>query len=331
MLIDIDRERAAALGVSVQSVGRTLEATMGARRVNTITDRGEEYYVYLQAERQARSNIADLANRYVRSTRTGELVPLSTIVSFKAQGDAAERRRHNRQVAVVINANLAPGYAIGEGMKYLERIAREEIGSQPLSIDYVGDSRQFLKAQGAIGFVFLFSLVIVFLVLAAQFESFIHPITIMVTVPLAIAGGLFGLYMFGATLNIYSQIGLVILIALAAKNGILIVEFANQLRDEGKSVREAILEATDLRVRPILMTSLATIAGAVPLILGHGAGAETRQTIGVVIFFGLLVSTMLTLCVAPVVYDILARRTKSPEETGRLIDSYSEGQATPAE
>ncbi|MBL8551204.1 MAG: efflux RND transporter permease subunit [Hyphomonadaceae bacterium] len=331
VLVDIDRDRAAALGVSVQAIGRTLEATMGARRVNTISDRGQEYYVFLQSERQARSNISDLANRYVRSERTGELVPLATIISFKTAGDAAERRRLNRQTRVSIQTALAPGYAVGDAIKFLEPIARQEIGDQPITIDYLGQARQFREASGAIGFVFLFSLVIVFLVLAAQFESFIHPITIMVTVPLAIAGGLFGLYMFGGTLNIYSQIGLVILIALAAKNGILIVEFANQLRDEGKSVREAILESADLRMRPILMTSLATIAGSVPLILGHGAGAESRQTIGVVIFFGLLVSTMLTLFVAPVVYDLLAKRTRSPEETGKMIDSYAEGEATPAE
>jgi multidrug efflux pump len=333
VLVDIDRERAAALGVSVQSIGRTLEATMGSRRVNTISDRGEEYYVYLQAERGERSDIADLANKYVRSDRTGELVPLSTLVNLQTVGDSAERRRMNRQAAVTISASIGGDYAIGDALNELEQIARAEIGNEPITIDYTGAARQYKQSTGAIVFAFGFALVVVFLVLAAQFESFVHPLTIMVSVPLAITGGLFGLFLFDGTLNIYSEIGLIILIALAAKNGILIVEFANQLRDEGKNIRDAIIEASDLRVRPVLMTSVATIAGAVPLILGHGAGAESRFTIGTVIFFGLLVATMLTLFVVPVFYDLLARFTKSPEATAKEIEAYEHGDAVarPAE
>lgn len=333
VLVDIDRERAASLGVSVQSIGRTLEATMGARRVNTITDRGEEYYVYLQAERDERSNIADLTNKYVRSDRTGELVPLSTIVSLRTVGDSAERRRMNRQAAVTIGASIPGDFAIGDAMHELETIAREEIGDQPISIDYTGQARQFRQATGAIGFAFAFALIIVYLVLAAQFESFVHPLVIMLSVPLALMGGLFGLYLFDNTLNIYSQIGLIILIALAAKNGILIVEFANQLRDEGRNVRDAILDAADLRVRPVLMTSIATMAGAIPLIVAHGAGSESRATIGTVIFFGLGVATMLTLFVIPVFYDLLARYTKSPEATAKQIEEFEHGEAAarPAE
>jgi multidrug efflux pump len=333
VLVDIDRERAAALGVSVQSIGRTLEATMGARRVNTITDRGEEYYVYLQAERDERSDISDLTNKYVRSDRTGELVPLSTIVSLRTVGDSAERRRMNRQAAVTVSASMPGDFAIGDAMRELEGVANEEIGDQAISIDYTGQARQFRQATGAIGFAFVFALIIVYLVLAAQFESFVHPFVIMLSVPLALMGGLFGLFLFEHTLNIYSQIGLIILIALGAKNGILIVEFANQLRDEGRSIRDAILEASDLRIRPVLMTSIATMAGAVPLMLAHGAGAESRTTIGTVIFFGLGVATMLTLFVIPAFYDLLARFTKSPEATGRAIDEYDHGEAVarPAE
>ncbi|MEJ0061284.1 MAG: efflux RND transporter permease subunit [Terricaulis sp.] len=325
VLVDIDRERAASLGVSVQAIGRTLEATMGSRRVNTITDRGEEYYVYVQAERDERSDISDMNSKYVRSDRTGELVPLSAVVSLRTVGDASERRRMNRQASVTISASTPANYPMGDALNEIERIAREEIGEQPISIDYAGAARQFKQASGAIAFAFAFALVIVFLVLAAQFESFVHPLVIMLTVPLAVAGGLFGLFLFDNTLNIYSEIGLIILIALGAKNGILIVEFANQLRDEGRSIREAILEASDLRVRPVLMTSIATIVGALPLILGHGAGAESRATIGVVIFFGLLVATMLTLFVVPVFYDLLARFTKSPETTAREIEAYEHG------
>jgi multidrug efflux pump len=333
VLVDIDRERAAALGVSVQSIGRTLEATMGARRVNTITDRGEEYYVYLQAERNERSDISDLTNKYVRSDRTGELVPLSTIVSLRTAGDSAERRRMNRQAAVTVSASIPGDYAIGDAMQEFERIAAEEIGDQAISVDYTGQARQFRQATGAIGFAFAFALIIVYLVLAAQFESFVHPFVIMLSVPLALMGGLFGLFLFDNTLNIYSQIGLIILIALGAKNGILIVEFANQLRDEGKNIRDAILEASDLRIRPVLMTSIATMAGAVPLILAHGAGSESRATIGTVIFFGLGVATMLTLFVVPAFYDLLARYTKSPEATAKQIEEYAHTEAVtrPAE
>jgi multidrug efflux pump len=333
VLVDIDRERAAGLGVSVQAIGRTLEATMGAQRVNTITDRGEEYYVYLQAERNERSNIGDLSNKFVRSDRTGELVPLSTLISLRTVGDTSERRRMNRQAAITISAQMAANAPLGDALNEMERVATEEIGDQPISIDYTGAARQFRQASGAIVFAFCFALVVVFLVLAAQFESFIHPLVIMLSVPLALAGGVFGLFLFNGSLNIYSEIGLIILIALAAKNGILIVEFANQLRDGGSSIREAILEASDLRIRPILMTSIATIAGALPLIIGHGAGAESRATIGVVIFFGLAIATMLTLFVVPVFYDLLARYTKSPEATAREIETYehSEALAKPAE
>lgn len=333
VLVQIDRERAAALGVSVQAIGRTLEATMGSRRVNTITDRGEEYYVYMQAERNERSDIADLTNKFVRSDLTGELVPLATLVTMQTVGDSAERRRMNRQAAVTISASIPGDYAIGDALTELEAMARPEIGDQPITLDYTGAARQYKQSTGAIVFAFLFALIVVFLVLAAQFESFVHPLVIMLAVPLAVTGGLFGLFLFDYSLNIYSEIGLIILIALSAKNGILIVEFANQMRDEGKSIRDAILEAADLRVRPVLMTSIATVVGSLPLILGHGAGAESRSTIGVVIFFGLSVATMMTLFVVPVFYDLLARYTKSPEATAKQIEEYehTEALARPAE
>jgi multidrug efflux pump len=260
-------------------------------------------------------------------------VPLSTLVNVNTVGDSAERRRMNRQASVTISASIAGDYAIGDALEELETLARAEIGNEPVTIDYTGAARQYKQSTGAIAFAFAFALIVVFLVLAAQFESFVHPFVIMVSVPLALTGGLFGLYLFNGTLNIYSQIGLIILIALAAKNGILIVEFANQLRDEGRNVRDAIIEASDLRIRPVLMTSVATIVGAIPLILGHGAGAESRFTIGVVIFFGLLVATLLTLFVVPVFYDLLARYTKSPDATAKEIEAFEhrEAAARPAE
>jgi multidrug efflux pump len=332
VVIDIDRERAAALGVSVQQIGRTLEATMGQRRVNTISDRGREYFVFIQAERDARSDLTDLTNQFVRSDRTGAMIPLSSVVSYRTVGETGERRRLDRLAAVSIGASLAPGYAIGDALDWLENTTREEIGAQNITLKYQGAAKQFKDASGATDLAFLFALLIVFLVLAAQFESFIHPFVIMLTVPLAVAGGAAGLFLFDNSLNIYSRIGLIILIALAAKNGILIVEFANQLRDEGRSIRDAILEAADLRLRPILMTSIATVIGAVPLIITAGAGAEARQTIGVVIVFGVTVATLLTLFVTPVFYDLLARFTKSPESVSRDIDRFeNEERLRPAE
>ncbi|MBL8558508.1 MAG: efflux RND transporter permease subunit [Hyphomonadaceae bacterium] len=321
-IVDIDLERAAALGVSVQAVGRTLEATMGARRVNTITDRGREYYVYLQAERDARSNLSDLGDKFVRSDTTGALVPLSSVVTYKTVGETGERRRLDRLAAVSVAATLGPGYAIGDALDYLEDIVRTESAGHNVAIGYQGAAKQFKDSSGAILFTFGFALLIVFLVLAAQFESFVHPVTIMITVPLAVVGGMFGLFLFDNSFNIYSQIGLIILIALAAKNGILIVEFANQLRDEGRNVRDAILQASALRLRPILMTSIATAAGAVPLMISHGAGAESRQTIGVVIVFGVTVATLLTLFIVPVMYDMLARFTRSPDAVSKEIERY---------
>jgi multidrug efflux pump len=326
-IVTVDRERAAALGVSVQQIGRTLESTMGQRRINTITQGGREYYVFLQAERDERSALSDLTNRYVRSERSGALVPLSSVVSVKTVGDTGERRRMDRQAAVQISANLVPGYTIGAALEYMEALVAAERGQQLVDVKYAGAAKQFKDSTGAIWFTFAFALLIVFLVLAGQFESFIHPFVIMMTVPLAVAGGVMGLFLFDNSLNIYSQIALVILIALAAKNGILLVEFANQLRDEGRSIKEAALEAAELRLRPILMTNLATVVGALPLLFATGAGAEARQTIGVVIVFGLTVATMITLFVVPALYELLARFTRSPEAVGRDVDRYEADEA----
>jgi multidrug efflux pump len=328
--IVVDRERAAALGVSVAAIGRTLEATTGLRRVGTFPDRGEEYDVLLQTDRRERRNIEDLSRIQVRSDRTGELVPLSNLITTRTLGGSDSLPRVNKLRAVTISASLANGYSIGDGLAYMEGLVREEL-EPGMTVDYTGAAKQFLDAGGAIGFAFLFALLVVYLTLAAQFESFIHPLTVMLTVPLAIAGGLFGLYAAGISLNIYSQIGLIILIALAAKNGILIVEFANQLRDEGRSVRDAIVEAAELRLRPILMTSFATVAGALPLALASGAGAETRIAIGVVIVFGVLVATALTLFVVPVIYTLFARFTGSAEQRTRAIESYGAAEGAPAE
>jgi multidrug efflux pump len=318
----LDRERAAAAGVSADEIGETLETLMGSTQLGTYASNGEEYDVILQADRAQRSNIVDMDGIYVRSTRTGELSPIANYVTFDNSGGAATLPRLNRLRSITIGAGLPANTPIGPALKFMDAAAKEAIGGKPIIVDYQGNSKQYRESSGALLFTFGFALLIVYLTLAAQFESFVHPAVIMVTAPLAMAGGAFGLYMFDGTLNIYSQIGFVILIALAAKNGILIVEFANQLRDEGRDVRSAIVEAAQLRLRPILMTSIATIAGALPLVFGHGAGSESRAAIGVVIVFGVGIATLFTLLVVPVVYDFAARFTKSPEAIKREIETY---------
>jgi multidrug efflux pump len=306
----IDKDRAADLGVSIAQIGRTLETMLGFRRVTTYIDRGEEYDVILEGKSEQKRTPGDIHNIYVRSVSGGNLIPLSSLVSLREFADSAAKNRFNRLRSITLTSTLADGYLLGDALGYLERITREELGTAPV-INYKGQSREFVDASSALTFAFGLSLLIVFLVLAAQFESFVHPFTIMLTVPLAVAGALGGLYLAGSSLNVYSQVGILVLIGLAAKNGILIVEFANQLRDKGKPVTEAILESSRTRLRPVLMTSVSTAIGAVPLILASGAGAESRFTIGVVIISGVLLSTVLTLFIVPLAYSLLARFTQA--------------------
>jgi len=318
MRIRVDRDRAGDLGVSVRRIGETLETMMGGRRVTTYTDRGEEYDVMLQAENADRRVPSDLQNIYVRSEQSGELIPLSNLVTIEERAASPTLNRFNRVRAITLSAQLEEGYTLGQALTDLERIVREELPEASM-IDYKGESRELKEAGGAVIFTFAMAFLVVFLILAAQFESFVHPFIIMLTVPLAAAGGLLGLLVVGSTLNIYSQIGLVMLIGLAAKNGVLIVEFANQLRDRGYQVRQAIEEAAQIRLRPIIMTSLSTVMGSVPLILTMGPGSASRLTIGVVIFAGVSLSAVLTLFMIPVFYDMLAGLTKSPGyEAARL-------------
>ncbi len=323
LMVTIDKDRAADLGVSVETIGRTLETILGSRRVTTYIDRGEEYDVILEGERAQRRTPNDITNIYVRSGRSGELIPLSNLVSFVEQADAASLNRYNRMRSITITAGLAGDYTLGEALEYMDGIAAELL-PETARIDYKGESLEFRKAGGAVIFVFALALLVVFLVLAAQFESFIHPLVIMLTVPLAVAGALFGLYVTGQTLNIYSQIGIVMLIGLAAKNGILIVEFANQLRDAGLGFHQALTDAARLRLRPVLMTALTTVMGTLPLILASGPGAESRFVIGTVVFSGVLFATFFTLFVVPVAYQTLARYSGSPGETARRIRDLEE-------
>ncbi len=314
----IDYDRAADLGVTVSEIGRTLETMLGSRRVTTYIEDGEEYDVVLEGAREDHQTPADLSNIYVRSQRSGELIPLANLVSLEEIADSIKLNRYNRVRAITITANLTDQLALGDALDYLDGLVEENLPPQVI-VDYKGQSRD-LKATGeSIVFVLILGAIVVYLVLAAQFESWIHPFVIMLTVPLAMGGALLGLYLAGLSLNIYSQIGLIMLVGLAAKNGILIVEFANQLRDDGRAFAEALTEATRVRFRPIVMTGITTAAGSVPLLLSSGAGSETRVVIGTVILCGVIATTLFTLFIVPVAYDLLARHTGSPKLVERQL------------
>ena len=316
--VQIDRQRAADLGVSVEEIGRTLELMFGEREVSTFVSRGDEYPVIMRARAQDRATPSDLANTFVR-TANGELVALSSFVTLTESAAPQALNRFDRLRSITIQASLAPGVSIGEGLATLEQIARENLPAEA-RIGYTGQSKDFRESTNAIYVTFGLALLVVFLVLAAQFESWINPFIIMLTVPLAVTGGLLALVLTGQTLNIYSQIGMILLIGLMTKNGILIVEFANQLRQRGYSVQDAVIESSVLRLRPILMTSIAMIGGAVPLALSTGAGAEARNAIGSVIVGGVAVSTLLTTLVVPAIYLLIGGYTKPANYVSDMLD-----------
>ena len=316
--VDIDYDRAAQLGVTVETIGRTLETMFGSRRVTTYIEAGEEYDVILEGERLDQQTPSDLSHLFVRSESSGELVQLANLVRLEEVADSISLNRYNRVRAITIEANLTDGLALGDALDHLEGLVRDHLPEQAV-IDYKGQSRDYKIAGGSVVFVLLLGVVVVYLVLAAQFESWVHPFIIMLTVPLAMGGALLGLYLTDQSLNIYSQIGLIMLVGLAAKNGILIVEFANQLRDKGRQFEEALLEAARVRFRPILMTGITTAAGSLPLLLSSGAGAETRVVIGTVILAGVTAATLFTLYIVPVAYQLLARHTGSPEQLSKQL------------
>jgi multidrug efflux pump len=281
----------------------------------------------LQARDSQRATVGDLDNLYVRSDKSSDLVPLSALVRVEERAGPTELRRTDRMRAIELAGSLAPGYTLGEAVAYMERVIREEAPAAQLI--YNGETYQYKKSGDALWITFAFALLVVYLVLAAQFESFIHPVVILVTVPLALTGALLGLFLFNSTINIFSQIGCIMLIGIACKNGILIVEFSNQLRDRGVEFVDAVIQASATRLRPVLMTSLCTAFGAVPLMLAHGAGAESRESIGATVFFGTIVSLGMTLYVVPALYLLIARNTRSPEYVSRLIDKLLGGGGAP--
>ncbi|WP_166252871.1 efflux RND transporter permease subunit [Marinobacter salicampi] len=320
--VNIDRQRAADLDVTVEDVGLTLQTMLASRQVTTYLDRGREYDVILQAGDADRASPEDLGKIYLRPRQGGELIPLQALVDVTEIGANPDLRRIDRLPAVVISGSLAPGYDLGSALDYLSGLAVDYLPAEA-RVSYKGLSREFEESSAAIYITFGLAFLIVFLVLAAQFESWIHPMIIMLSVPLAVTGALIALLLSGISMNIYSQIGIIMLLGLMAKNGILIVEFANQLRDKGYNVHDAILEGAILRFRPVLMTTISTIFGAVPLVLATGAGAESRAAIGVVVLGGLLFATTLTLFIIPVLYNLIARFARSANYVEKTLEQQA--------
>jgi multidrug efflux pump len=317
--VRIDRERADDLGISADVIANTLQTMLASRQVTTFVSRGREYPVIAQAEANDRRTPSDIDNIFVRAGDGASLVPLGALVTVEENAAAPSLRRYDRLPSIRLSAALAPGTDLGSVLGQLEQAASEILPAEA-NLGYEGQSRTFKDTASGANLVFALSLLIVFLVLAAQFESFVHPITILLTVPVGVAGAIYAMALGGLSLNVYSQIGIILLIGLVAKNGILIVEFANQLRDEGKTVREAVITAATLRLRPIMMTVLSTVLGALPLVLATGAGAESRNAIGTVIIAGLSLSAVLMLVVTPVLYDLMARFTRPRGAIERALE-----------
>lgn len=317
--VDIDTKRADELGISTEDIGTTLETMLGSKKVTTFVDRGQEYDVVLQADRHSRATPDNLSNIYVCSKYTGELIPLSNVVTITEKGDAGRLARYNRVRAITISGNVAPGYALSDVLDFLEKTAKENL-PEYRQIFYKGQSKDMKESSSSMLYIFALALLVSYLALAAQFESFLCPLIVMFTVPLGMVGAIAALMAMGLTMNIYTQIGIIMLIGLAAKNGILIVEFANQLRDAGRPFEEALFEAAKLRLRPILMTAISTVIGAVPLLLASGAGAASRKCLGAVIVYGGLSSCILTLFIVPVAYLTLAKWERSPQALARELD-----------
>jgi multidrug efflux pump len=307
----IDRARASALGVSVTDIGTTLQTLLGGRESTQFRRGDKQYKVLLQVRPSERATPQAISDLYLRGS--GGLFQMANVVSARETVAPKELNHFNRVRSARITANLAPGVTLGTALDDLDAIARRTL-PQGVRTDLDGESRELRESSGSLFFLFGISIVFIYLVLAAQFESFSHPLTILLTVPLAVFGALLVLKLLGMTLNVYSQIGLILLIGLVTKNAILIVEYANQLRRrEGLDVREAVARAARIRLRPILMTSFATIFGVLPIALGIGAGAESRKPLGVAVVGGMLFSTLLALMVVPVVYTYLSGKVKEPE------------------
>ncbi len=308
LTVTIDRDRAATLGVSVQNIAQTLQLAMSEQRIGYYIRNGKQYQILSMFDRGSRSTPTDLSNIYVRNS-AGELIQLDNFVTLSESSTPPRLYRYNRFVSATVSAGLAKGYTLGEGLKEMDKIADEVLDDRYVT-SLTGSSREFMESSSSLVFAFALALVLIYLVLSAQFESFRDPLIIMLTVPLALVGALLSMYIFSQTMNIFSQIGVIMLIGLVTKNGILIVEFANQRKNAGLPIRDAIIDASVARLRPILMTSLSTILGILPMALATGAGSESRVTMGVAVVGGLFCATFLTLFVIPAIYTYLTSRGK---------------------
>jgi multidrug efflux pump len=321
LVITINREKAKNLGVSVQAIAQTLQFTYGGIRYGYFTQRGKQYQIIGQADRSNRDEPSDLKSLYVRNDK-GQLIQLDNVIEVIEQSSPPQLYHYNRYKAATVSAGLAPGKTIGDGIKAMD-VIKKKLLDESFTTDLGGPSRDFAESSSNTTFAFILALVLVYLVLAAQFESFIDPVIIMLTVPMALAGALISLWYFDQTLNIFSQIGIIVLLGLVTKNGILIVEFANQKKEKGIDKLQAVKEAAVDRLRPIMMTSIATILGALPIALALGAGAKSRMSLGIVIIGGLLFSGFLTLYVIPAVYSFLSMKSKhnKTDENNEVKDS----------
>lgn len=322
LVVSVDKQRAADLGVSVSEIADTLEVMLGGSTETTYLERGEEYDVYLRGDENSFNNANDLSKIYLR-TDSGALVTLDTVTKIEEIASANRLSHSNKQKSVTLSANLGSGHTLGQALDYLDQQAIDKLPAD-ISVSYSGESKDFKENQSSIFIIFALAMLVAYLVLAAQFESFINPLVVMFTVPMGVFGGFLGLYFMHQGLNIYSQIGMIMLIGMVTKNGILIVEFANQLRDRGIEFEKAIIDASARRLRPILMTAFTTIAGSLPLVFSTGAGYESRVAVGTVVLFGMSFATIVTLFVIPQMYRIISVKTHSPGHIEALLEQEME-------
>ena len=305
--LNVDRDKAYELGVTAEEIGTTIETLLASNKVTTFSKDGLTYNVILQAEENFRINKNNLDNIFIKSPTSNSLIPLSNLVTYDETSTSNSLKRINRMPSTIFSASLLPGYPLGDALEELTTLARNNLPSNA-SVSFTGASKEYFESGNSLLVTILFAILIVYLVLSAQFESFKNPLTIMFTVPIALTAGLYTLFLTGTSLNVYSQIGFLMLIGLIAKNGILVVEFANQLRNEGYSIDDAIIESSLTRLRPVLMTTISTLLGAIPLVLSSGAGAESRYSMAIVVFGGITLSALITLYLIPALYRFIESR-----------------------
>ncbi|MCC6181176.1 MAG: efflux RND transporter permease subunit, partial [Bacteroidia bacterium] len=319
LVVEINRDKARVMGISIGDVSQTIQLALSGQRFGYYIKGDKQYQVIGQVNRENRDAPDDINKLFVRNNK-GEMIQLDNLVKISERSSPPQLYHYDRYQSATIQAGLAPGKTIGDGLKEMDKIAKEVLDDS-FKTSLAGASRDFAESSSNIMFAFVLALILIYLLLAAQFESFVEPFIIMLTVPMALAGALLSLWYFNETLNIFSQIGMIMLIGLVTKNGILIIEFANQLRESGMKVKEALIEASTARLRPILMTSLATMLGALPIALALGEASKSRMGMGIVIIGGLLFSMVLTLYVIPAIYLFLV---KDKKETHELLPNQSQ-------